>query len=298
MIAISNKSIPLENIFPAKLLLFGEYTILNGSLALAIPFDHWQGKWKQTQLKGHISIIPEYYRWLHKTELINDEVLEHMSVDFREGWMYDSDIPIGYGVGSSGAYVAAIYDRYMKEREQLDFQKTIDKLAQMESWFHGSSSGLDPLVSFSKKAIYKDDRGQFHPVTDPGWPEGFKVYLLDSGISRETGPLVNAYKDLCTEASFSQNIHRQLIPMTEHALHAYLTGSSVLLSDCLSFISQFQREYFQAMIPGKVQDQWDQLVSLPGVQVKLCGAGGGGYFLVVSTEQNIDLTSYSLISLN
>jgi hypothetical protein len=86
--------------------------------------------------------------------------------------------------------------------------------------------------------------------------------------------------------------------MTEHALHAYLSGSGALLSDCLSFISQFQREYFQAMIPGKVRDQWDLLVSIQGVQVKLCGAGGGGYFLVVSTEQNIDPAAYSLITLN
>ncbi|MEO5906465.1 MAG: hypothetical protein ABIQ11_07055 [Saprospiraceae bacterium] len=288
----------MENIFPAKLLLFGEYTILNGSQALAIPFYQWQGKWKQHQLEGHISIIPEYYRWLHKVELINDEVLEKISCEFRDGWMYDSDIPVGYGVGSSGAYVAAIYDRYLKDMEQLDFQKTIDKLAQMESFFHGSSSGMDPLVSFSKKAIYKDDHGQFHPVTDPGWPEGFKVYLLDSGISRETAPLVKAYKDLFAESSFAQNIQRQLIPMTEHALHVYLTGSGSLLSDCLSFISQFQREHFQSMIPGKVKDQWDQLASQPGVHVKFCGAGGGVYFLVVSTEQFIDLTAFSLIALN
>ena len=288
----------MENIFPAKLLLFGEYTILNGSQALAIPFDHWHGKWKQTKLKGHIHLIPEYYRWLHKVELIDDDILEQISLDFRNGWLYDSDIPIGYGVGSSGAYVAAIYERYLKESEQLDFQKTMDKLAQMESWFHGSSSGMDPLVSFSKKAVYKDDRGQFHPVTDPGWPEGFSVYLLDSGISRETGPLVNAYKEHLTETSFDQNIRRQLIPMTEHALHAYLNGSGALLADCLSFISQFQREYFQPMIPGKLKEQWDVLVSIPGVHVKLCGAGGGGYFLVISTEQNADLADYSLIPLN
>jgi mevalonate kinase len=30
--------------FPAKLILFGEYTIINNSTALAIPFEKYQGK--------------------------------------------------------------------------------------------------------------------------------------------------------------------------------------------------------------------------------------------------------------
>src|SRR5687767_4516541 len=146
----------MSNLYPAKLLLFGEYTVLNGSQALSVPLNKWTGKWKKQEESGQMSLIPEYYRWLSKVELIDEAKYDHIVREFEEGWTYDSDIPVGYGVGSSGAYVAAMYDRYIREGEE-DFQKTTDKLAQMEAYFHGSSSGMDPLVSYSGKAVYKNE---------------------------------------------------------------------------------------------------------------------------------------------
>ena len=68
---------------------------------------------------------------------------------------FDSSIPQGYGVGSSGAIVAAFYDKYAQNkitvlenltREKLLKLKTI--FSEMESYFHGKSSGLDPLNSY------------------------------------------------------------------------------------------------------------------------------------------------------
>ena len=37
---------------------------------------------------------------------------ERLDADLEKGMYFDSSIPMGYGVGSSGAIVAAIYDRY------------------------------------------------------------------------------------------------------------------------------------------------------------------------------------------
>jgi len=288
----------INEYYPAKLLLFGEYTLLNGSQALAVPLYRWKGKWIKKHLAGHISLIPEYYRWLKKVELIDDSTYEKITHDFEEGWTYDADIPIGYGVGSSGAYVAALYERYLANESEFDFKRTTDTLAQMESYFHGSSSGMDPLVSFTKKAIYKDDVGIFQPVEDPGWPEGYKVYLLDSGLARETGPLVHRYKAQLQDDVFAEKIERQFIPMVEHALHFYLAGENKLLEECTSMISHFQRKHFDDMIPEHVKKQWDELVSKPGVYVKLCGAGGGGYFLVITSGHQYDLSSPVLITLS
>ena len=68
---------------------------------------------------------------------------------------FDSSIPQGYGVGSSGALVAAIYDEYASDKITVLENLTRDKLLQlktifseMESFFHGKSSGLDPLNSY------------------------------------------------------------------------------------------------------------------------------------------------------
>ena len=68
---------------------------------------------------------------------------------------FDSSIPQGYGVGSSGALVAAIYDKYATDKITVLENLTREKLlklkiifSKMESFFHGKSSGLDPLNSY------------------------------------------------------------------------------------------------------------------------------------------------------
>ncbi len=284
--------------FPAKLLLFGEYTVLNGSQALAVPLHKWSGRWNQHDLAGKMSLVPEYFHWLSKVELIDEATYERMIKDHDEGWLFDSDIPVGYGVGSSGAYVAGIYDRYFSGNKT--FEETTDKLAQMEAYFHGSSSGMDPLISFTGKAIHKDESGVFHQVDDKGWPQEYKVYLLDSGNARETASLVNRYKERTDDHATSRKIKRQLMPMVDHAIQFYMGGERKKLEATIADISKFQREYFEEIIPDKIKNQWDELMNQPGVYVKLCGAGGGGYFLVIDTVgelSNVDLEEKKLSSI-
>ena len=282
--------------FPAKILLFGEYTVLNGSQALAIPFHQWKGEWVQRDTTPAIDPV-DYYRWLLNSDLINDATYTRMLDEHKSGWQYQSDIPAGYGVGSSGAYVAAVYARYIHSEADHDFEHLTGMLAKMESWFHGSSSGMDPLVSYRQKALYKDQKGAFHCIQDPGWPAGFNVYLLDSQSTRHTSPLVQKYKVLLQDPHFHQDVLHQLVPMVEHAIHFYLGGEGPMLKECLQVISQFQRTHFQEMIPASVRSVWDQLSEMPGVFVKLCGAGGGGYYLVMDTG-NHDLQPYPLISVS
>jgi mevalonate kinase len=270
--------------YPAKLLLFGEYTVLNGSQALAVPLHHWKGEW----IKGERAVIDKdapfftYVDWLRDCHWISDRVADQIKKDVSDGWMYQSEIPIGYGLGSSGAFVAAIFDRYMAKEMEGSQATVLETLADMEGYFHGSSSGMDPMISYTDQAIYKNEQGILHAIKDPGWPEGFHLYLLDSGIGRSTGPLVQEYKEKIKEADFCMKVERQLIPMVDHAIHFYLSGSAEMLEQCIGMISQFQRHYFSNLIPDSVKNQWDELVSHPGVYVKLCGAGGGGYFMVVS----------------
>lgn len=267
--------------FPAKLLLFGEYTVLSGSQALAVPLHCWRGSWVQYGTNDLPSSLV-FFDWLKKENVISADIADRMIDDVKHGWLYQSNIPIGYGVGSSGAYVAALYDRYI--REQDDQREAASIMARMESFFHGTSSGMDPLVSLTEHAVVKDDSGKFHQVKDPGLPEGWRMYLLNSGISRHTDSLVKSYKGMLHNNEYRIAIERQLIPMVDHAIHFYLSSTSAMLEQCLSVISQFQHEHFQAMIPASVRKRWDALTQQEGVYVKLCGAGGGGYFLVIHTK--------------
>ena len=81
--------------------------------------------------------------------------LSKLRQDTENGMYFDSSIPQGYGVGSSGALVAAIYDKYAIDKitvlENLTKEKLLKLKAifgEMESFFHGKSSGLDPLNSY------------------------------------------------------------------------------------------------------------------------------------------------------
>ena len=81
---------------------------------------------------------------------------------------FDSSIPQGYGVGSSGALVAAIYDKYADDKITVLENLTRDKLlklkaifSKMESFFHGKSSGLDPLNSYLSLPILINSKDQF-----------------------------------------------------------------------------------------------------------------------------------------
>jgi mevalonate kinase len=213
------------------------------------------------------------------------------------GWYYDADIPIGFGLGSSGAFVAAIYHRYIAGVNEAPLS-THYMLKKMEGFFHGSSSGMDPLVSFSQKALYKSETDELQIIRDPGWPEGYRLYLLDTGVSRSTGALVETYRQMLDNGDFKKNIERQLIPMVEHAIHFYLAGAGAKLEECVSVISDFQRIHFSSFIPEHTKIQWDTLTKMPGVFVKFCGAGGGGYFLVLTTPRFEDELPVNLIPVN
>ena len=44
-------------------------------------------------------------------------------------------------------------------------------------------------------------------------------------------------------------------------------------------ISQYQFEYFSPMIPHFLSEQWGQALNDQTFSLKLCGGGGGGFFL-------------------
>ena len=223
----------MARIYPSKLLLFGEYTVLNGSQALAVPLDLWKGKWRQYDhaVLHEESPLYLYVSWLQSNDLISTASAAHIMNDAEEGWTYEADIPIGYGLGSSGAFVAALYDRYITKENSALPTSALTMLSRMESYFHGSSSGMDPMVSYSGEAVYKNDQGEYQNIKDPGWPEGFEVYLLDSRVERATGPLVQAYKEYLKDPEFKLKIERELVPAVEHAIHFYLNGSGQMLGE-------------------------------------------------------------------
>ena len=168
-------------LFYSKILLFGEYGIIKDSKGLSIPYNFYKGALKsdanasKEAIKSNESLqaFVTYLNKLTKKEpnLVSFD-LDMLKADVAAGMYFDSSIPQGYGVGSSGALVAAIYDKYAKNKITVLENLTREKLlklkvifGKMESFFHGKSSGLDPLNSYLSLPILifsKDAKESVH----------------------------------------------------------------------------------------------------------------------------------------
>src|SRR4051812_43007450 len=112
-------------LFYSKILLFGEYGIIEDSKGLSIPYNFYKGALKVSEkpdaeaIKSNAS-LSRFVFYLENLQIEHPELvtfdLETLHKDVASGMYFDSSIPQGYGVGSSGALVAAIYDKYAKNK--------------------------------------------------------------------------------------------------------------------------------------------------------------------------------------
>src|SRR6056300_1482165 len=147
-------------LFYGKVLLFGEYGIIKDSMGLSIPHTYYKGAFQfsdeftaeQESSNQHLRNYLEYLKSENAPCRFDYGTFEH---EINEGLHFDSSIPQGFGVGSSGALVAAIYERYATDKIEFSGQPISGEISdlkkifgQMESYFHGKSSGLDPLICY------------------------------------------------------------------------------------------------------------------------------------------------------
>jgi mevalonate kinase len=271
--------------FPAKVLLLGEYTILNGSKALALPYRSLRGQWSfdKTHTETRLSSRRSLLTFMEKSSATSAD-FERMKQDYLQGLWFDSSIPQGFGLGSSGAVIAAIYARYGLPTGRIEEDKKA--LAELEDYFHGSSSGLDPLVSHIQKPLLIHNFAEVEVLPQEPDLKGF--FLLNTGKPRQTGPLVSIYQEKMKDPEFKQGCADILAKEVNFAIDAVLKNNSDRLFHHLWHISKFQWDFFPEMIPTKERSLWTKGIETGNYILKLCGAGGGGFILGYSNKFNTD----------
>lgn len=267
---------------PAKLLLFGEYAVLSGSEALAIPLSNFETRWKPGDETSPQYDLAEFARYLKTIDLPFQFDHTSFEAQLHAGWYLSSNIPHGYGLGSSGAVVATLLKQFAGGIDTTDPKTLQIHLAQIESYFHGTSSGLDPLVSYLEKPVYIKKRGEIEILDQVNRTMLDNFYLVDSRQSRQTAPLVNLYKKKLKEPGFKTIIENRLVPEQDLAISAFLQGREEALVKSLANISSLQLEFFSEMILPSFVPAWTKGLESGKFFMKLCGAGGGGFFLVYS----------------
>ncbi len=294
-----------QNAFFAKILLFGEYSLMHGSTALTIPFKQYGAALhmphktmdkKAERIAGYSSKqLNAFYDFLigdRSWPLFRDIIdLELFKRDLDGGLYLSSNIPSGYGLGSSGALVAAVYDRYpvsnRRPMENTSLEELRTLFARMEAFFHGHSSGFDPLSIYANNPLHinKKQCPSLAGITPSSTKIMNRFFLINTNIPRKTNVLITLFGEKLQQKHFYDKFHREVIPCTDACVSATLAGSPDIRHH-MSDLSQLQLELFREMIPGNYVSLWEEGLASQQYAVKLCGAGGGGFMLGYADNSN------------
>ncbi|MDD4820183.1 MAG: mevalonate kinase [Flavobacteriales bacterium] len=288
----------MNNIHPynAKILLFGEYGIIKDAMGLSIPYDFYKGAlvfsplMTESERQSNAEIL-KFCHWIK--ELNNDASFtakidtDAMEKDLQNGLYFNSSIPLGYGVGSSGAVVAAIYSRYalkaipsvnISAAQIIELKNT---LGRMESFFHGKSSGLDPLICYLNLPILIRSKEEISPVGIPEQDQNGRgaIFLLDTGQIHSTGGLIDIFFEKMKNKGFRKMLKDEFSTLSEACIDAFLHGKNASLMENMRGLSKVVFEHFSPMIPQEIRSLWLKGLQTDSYYLKLCGAGGGGFML-------------------
>jgi mevalonate kinase len=273
----------------AKLLLFGEYSVLVGSKALAIPLDKFNGEWglhshllEQNTYKESLIKFAEYLASIASEWPLQAPFdIEQFKLDIEKGYTLKSNIPVGYGLGSSAVLCVELFKNYVKIRGLQRFDELRSAFILMESFFHSKSSGIDPIVSYFHKPVEYSVSKNTRVVQLKENPKGkLTFFLIDSLRSRQTGSLVSEFlKKYEEDVNFNKSISQNLVVNSNEAISALINNNPERLQHHFRLISEMQINNMQAQITENLQTIWENGLYGGGFQLKICGAGGGGIYL-------------------
>jgi mevalonate kinase len=283
----------LSRKFSSKLLLFGEYSVLYGSQACAFPYPSYGGQ----LTSGTVSVNPgeeetssnqslrqlwEYLSSGSYRESISEFLdLDRFRQNIDEGMWFMSDIPANYGLGSSGALVAAVFDTFGLKSAQKDLAGLREQLAAIESCFHSKSSGTDPLVSYLNQPVFISPDGIAAMDTDlASLGNIIRVDLIDSGVPGETKTGVSGFENKFLQTPESRKkFESEYIPLVNGIInkikHGIRTG---IFEDCLQ-LTRYQTALFPQLFTPDTLDLSKKGIAAGTEAIKLCGSGGGGYYI-------------------
>jgi mevalonate kinase len=290
--------------FPAKILLFGEYSILLGSSALSIPYHEFVAELRipentgKEPVKRHVTSNQHLFTFYEFLAGMGDELTQIMDFtrfhdDLKKGLYFDSTIPAGYGLGSSGALVAAVYERFVKQlttEDELSRPEEIISLkkifSDMESFFHGRSSGFDPCVSFLGKPLFLRSDGVPETITLPRdfTIGGAGIFLVNTGQTGRTAPLVRWFLDRFKPDNRITEEGQVLANLVSSLINSFLAFDGTAFWKLIREFSIIQNHDFTPMIPETYIPLWKEGIETGLFYLKLCGSGGGGYLTAFTPD--------------
>ena len=272
--------------FSSKILLLGEHIINKGATGLAMPISLYDGQFAFEKLdeskdkSSNDSLLALAHYILSKPILEKSLDINAFLEDIENGLVFHSDIPQGFGLGSSGALVAAVFDAYaFPKTKKLDISIIKNLLGEIESCFHGKSSGLDPIVSYLNCPITIKEHITEKISLKEKDKKFLDVYLINTGIARKTNIWVNKFMEQSSESNFEYVLSNSYIPAKEICIESFINLKYDHFWKSLKIISQTQIEHLIEFIPISFHKHWRSGIQNNEFYLKICGAGGGGFVL-------------------
>ena len=275
--------------YPAKVLLFGEHTVLRGGQGLAVPYNQLSLRWAESRPDETLLRFCDYLKKEFTPDLLDLNSLED---HLLEDWRLEGNIPTGYGLGSSGAVVAAIYDRFgTDEAKSLSSDNLRRELARMEGYFHGNSSGTDPLISYLNRPMLLGGGRPARTVQlADGWDDRF--FLIDTGRTRKASTLIRKFTEAYdSKPDFAEVVDNQWKPRANAAIAALLDDDRRGVLEAFSAVSEFQLKHLRTFIPKPIRKFW----AGSNYRLKICGAGGGGMLLGMADRPNARIKGFGKV---
>ena len=276
--------------YPGKIMLCGEYTVLNGGSSLLVPSAGYSGEWSYQKLKdSRLLTLLDTIKSDNNLESTID--IKAFELEINQGLTFQSNIPIGYGMGSSGALSAAIFDQFGIPKP-INHQETREFLISIENIFHGTSSGMDALVSYLDKPIQVIN--QQIEILEYTQIIPSSLYVYDSGTTRNTSALVALYQNKINVAKNEKYLSQ--LKILNHDLTSYFKlQKQNMIQNTMALISEIQFKIFSPMIVQSIVAKWEYGLNTDKYYMKLCGAGGGGFYLVWVNDDSVITQNYHKI---
>ena len=267
----------------SKVILFGEYSMIFDSTALMIPLKRFSAQWQLPQSRNLSSSLLSNHSLKHfRDYLAGNETLSNLldlsalTKDLDEGLFLASNVPSGYGLGSSGTLVAAVYDRYAVQKTD-DYLQLKTLFGLMESHFHGSSSGIDPLQCYLGQPFKITPNG-VQLLSDDFLKKDIHICLIDTKIKSNTKPLVNHFKAQRENSEFLNRFQTEYLPSVKACIDTMVSNDNALFFKSLKKLTQGQLQFLRPMITENTLDLFTTDYDFH-FGVKISGSGGGGYVL-------------------
>ena len=267
----------------SKVILFGEYSMIFDATALMIPLTKFSAQWR---FASHLDAsggaasnasLQRFADYLSTMDVVKDIIdIQRLNHDLHFNLFLDSNVPSGYGLGSSGTLVAAVYDGYAKKKMD-DLLQVKMLFGKMESYFHGSSSGIDPLQCYLGKPFKITPEG-VQLLSDDFLKNGIRICLIDTKIKSNTKPLVDHFKQQREDAEFLSRFQSEYVPCVTSCIDSMIQDDTNLFFKSLKQLTKRQTEFLRPMITDNTLDLFTSDYEF-NFGVKISGSGGGGYVL-------------------